>query len=66
MRKPHPTAAPELRLNQNKSGTLEGLAIVPAERCAAGRVVEIRVRATGLNFRDVLMALGLYPGGESR
>ena len=39
---------------------------MPAERCAAGAgEVEIRVRATGLNFRDVLMALGLYPGGES-
>ena len=66
MRKPHPDAALDLRLNQNKSGTLEGLAIVPAERSAAGAgEVEIRVRATGLNFRDVLMALGLYPGGES-
>ena len=26
--------------------------------------VEVRVRATGLNFRDVLNAMGLYPGTE--
>ena len=35
----------------------------PAQRRAPGPgEVEIRVRASGLNFRDVLSALGLYPG----
>jgi NADPH:quinone reductase-like Zn-dependent oxidoreductase/acyl carrier protein len=35
----------------------------PAERRQPGPgEVEIRVRATGLNFRDVLNVLGLYPG----
>ena len=29
---------------------------------AGTRQVEIRVEATGLNFRDVLNALGMYPG----
>ena len=28
--------------------------------------VEIEVRAAGLNFRDVLDALGLYPGEQVR
>ena len=37
--------------------------MAPAERRAPGRgEVEIRVQATGLNFRDVLNVLGLYPG----
>jgi len=31
-------------------------------RCPGPDEVEIRVRAAGLNFRDVLVALGLYPG----
>ena len=29
---------------------------------AAGQV-RVAVRAAGLNFRDVLIALGMYPGG---
>ncbi|WP_315732751.1 MULTISPECIES: type I polyketide synthase [unclassified Bradyrhizobium] len=46
-----------------RKGTLEGLALVPASRRRAGRgEVEIEVRASGLNFRDVLNALGMYPG----
>lgn len=44
-------------------GALDGLRFEAARRRppAAGEV-EIRVRATGLNFRDVLNALGSYPG----
>ncbi len=46
-------------------GTLEGLTLLanPAagEVLGAGQV-RIAVRAAGLNFRDVLMAIGLYPG----
>jgi acyl transferase domain-containing protein/acyl carrier protein len=44
-------------------GVLENLVLQPAVRRAPGPgEVEIRVHATGLNFRDVLNALGLYPG----
>jgi NADPH:quinone reductase-like Zn-dependent oxidoreductase/acyl carrier protein len=51
------------RLHISSRGTLENLAIGPTERRAPGPgEVELRVRASGLNFRDVLSALGLYPG----
>jgi acyl transferase domain-containing protein/NADP-dependent 3-hydroxy acid dehydrogenase YdfG/acyl carrier protein len=44
-------------------GTLDALRYAPAVRVAPGPDdVEIRVRATGLNFRDVLNVLGMYPG----
>ena len=44
-------------------GVLSALAYQPCERIQPGEgQVEIEVIATGLNFRDVLMALGLYPG----
>src|SRR5690606_24219001 len=45
-------------------GTLEAFALEPLEREAvpAGHV-RVRVLAAGLNFRDVLIALGTYPGG---
>ncbi|MFD8288325.1 SDR family NAD(P)-dependent oxidoreductase [Streptomyces lavendulae] len=59
-----PREAPHWRLDTTGGGTLESLALVPfpeaAEPLAAGRV-RIAVRAAGLNFRDVLMALGMYP-----
>ncbi len=46
-----------------KRGILENLGLEPATRRSPGpREVEIRVRATGLNFRDVLNALDMYPG----
>ena len=45
------------------AGILENLRWAPAERAAPGPgEVEIKVQATGLNFRDVLCALGMYPG----
>lgn len=44
-------------------GTLDNLALQPLTRRQPGAgEVEIRVRATGLNFKDVLNALGMYPG----
>jgi acyl transferase domain-containing protein/NADPH:quinone reductase-like Zn-dependent oxidoreductase/nucleoside-diphosphate-sugar epimerase len=51
------------RLEATRPGSLEGLARRPAGRRApsAGEI-EIEVRAAGLNFRDVLAALGMYPG----
>ncbi|MBR8834203.1 MAG: SDR family NAD(P)-dependent oxidoreductase [Stigonema ocellatum SAG 48.90 = DSM 106950] len=51
------------RLEISDRGTLENLKLQPTTRNkpSAGEV-EIRVQATGLNFRDVLNALDLYPG----
>ena len=47
------------------TGVLEELAWRRVDRQAPGPgEVEIRVRAAGLNFRDVLIALGLYPGAS--
>ena len=53
------------RLEATKPGTLEGLALVPApaaERSLGPTEVRIAMRCAGLNFRDVLIALGHYPG----
>jgi acyl transferase domain-containing protein/acyl-coenzyme A synthetase/AMP-(fatty) acid ligase/acyl carrier protein len=53
------------RLDVERGGTLEDLEIRPcpeaAEPLGPGQV-RIAVHAAGLNFRDVLIALGLYPG----
>ncbi|MCW5254805.1 zinc-binding dehydrogenase, partial [Streptomyces sp. SHP 1-2] len=45
-------------------GSLDGLALLPsdAERPLGPEEVRVGVRAAGLNFRDVLIALGTYPG----
>lgn len=57
-----PQAGPK-RLEINQRGVLDNLALVSMERQAPGPgQVEIQVHATGLNFRDVMNALGLYPG----
>ncbi|MGW2749319.1 SpnB-like Rossmann fold domain-containing protein, partial [Streptomyces sp. NPDC001450] len=51
------------RLDVVEKGTLEGLALRPVVEgeLAEGRV-RVAVRAAGVNFRDVLNALGMYPG----
>ncbi|WP_189136112.1 alcohol dehydrogenase catalytic domain-containing protein, partial [Wenjunlia tyrosinilytica] len=53
------------RLDILEKGTLEGLGITVCpertESLAAGQV-RISVRAAGVNFRDVLNTLGMYPG----
>ena len=53
------------RLAATGSGTLDGLALLPYPE-AAGPLepgqVRVAVRAAGLNFRDVLIGLGMYPG----
>jgi len=52
-----------VRLEVPETGVLDDLALRPMRRQAPQEgEVEIEVRATGLNFRDVLNALGLYPG----
>ncbi|MBO1419140.1 type I polyketide synthase, partial [Streptomyces sp. FH025] len=54
------------RLEPDAGGSLEGLALVAVpgagEPLVAGQV-RVAVRAAGLNFRDVLIGLGMYPGG---
>jgi len=58
-----PTASTGRQLHISQRGTLENLEWTTVSRKAPeSGEVEIRVRATGLNFRDVLNALGLYPG----
>ncbi|MEV6960773.1 type I polyketide synthase [Streptomyces sp. NPDC051207] len=60
-----PPADPHWRLTVTRPGTLDNLTLVPAPAAAAPLApgqVRIAVRAAGLNFRDVLIALGMYPG----
>jgi polyene macrolide polyketide synthase len=52
-------------LGSEERGTLESLVLHPNPRVTGpleGRQVRIAVHAAGLNFRDVLIALGIYPG----
>lgn len=60
-----PAIAPQqaLQLLISKRGVLDNLSYQPVSRRQPGPgEVEIEVQATGLNFRDVLNALGMYPG----
>ncbi|AXB47620.1 type I polyketide synthase [Amycolatopsis albispora] len=53
------------RLDSGRKGSLDGLTLAPAPQLldpVEGRQVRVAVRAAGLNFRDVLNALGMYPG----
>ena len=66
---PHPLGAADRRagvpvtLGVPVRGSLEQLACRAGSRRAPGSgEVEIAVRAAGLNFKDVLNALDLYPG----
>ncbi|WP_442934533.1 SDR family NAD(P)-dependent oxidoreductase, partial [Micromonospora sp. CPCC 205546] len=55
------------RLDVTEKGTLENLALLPAPRetgeLPAGHVL-VGMRASGLNFRDVVLALGMVPDQE--
>jgi acyl transferase domain-containing protein/acyl carrier protein len=54
---------PVEQLEQLQAGVLDSLAWRPTTRQAPGsEEIAVRVRATALNFRDVLNALGMYPG----
>ncbi|WP_018588495.1 type I polyketide synthase [Salinispora arenicola] len=54
------------RLGVGEVGVLEGLVLEGVEVVALGEgEVRVAVRAGGVNFRDVLMALGVYPGEPS-
>lgn len=49
------------RLESKEPGTFDGLKLEPmTRRTPASDEVEIQIRATGLNFRDVLIALGRF------
>jgi thioester reductase-like protein len=51
------------RIQIGTAGTLDGLVAKPLVRQApVGEQLEIEVAAAGLNFSDVLKAMGLYPG----
>ncbi|CAE8615450.1 unnamed protein product [Polarella glacialis] len=52
------------RLNMPARGSLTGLRQVPQaeRRSVAPGMAQLRIRAIGLNFRDVLNVMGLYPG----
>ncbi|WP_369368671.1 SDR family NAD(P)-dependent oxidoreductase [Streptomyces sp. CG4] len=65
LRLPHTTAQKAWRLDMVRKGTLDGLELVAApdaERSLGDGEIRIAVRAAGVNFRDVLNALGMYPG----
>jgi acyl transferase domain-containing protein/NADPH:quinone reductase-like Zn-dependent oxidoreductase len=58
-----PTEQAPVVLDIQERGSLEQLIFAPLDRRAPGPgQIEIRVLATGLNFRDVLNVLGAYPG----
>ena len=52
-------------LAHSDAGTLEDLHWEPSEVAAPGATeVRLRVVVTGVNFRDVLLSLGMYPGTD--
>ncbi len=59
-----PADAVNWRLDVRSRGTVDNLVLAPAEDGGALEPGEVRVamRAVGLNFRDVLIALDMYPG----
>jgi NADPH:quinone reductase-like Zn-dependent oxidoreductase/acyl carrier protein len=63
-----PPGARAWRLDVAAGGTLDNLALVGSPDASAplehGQV-RVGVRAAGVNFRDVLMSLGIYPGEVS-
>ncbi len=58
-----PPSPHAVRLEIPTRGQLDNLSLSPITHTPPQKgQVEIRVHATGLNFRDVLNALGMYPG----
>lgn len=51
------------QLTFNERGSFDNLKITPSTRKMPGaNEIEIRIHASGLNFRDVMNVLGVYPG----
>ncbi|HEY3710250.1 MAG TPA: SDR family NAD(P)-dependent oxidoreductase, partial [Amycolatopsis sp.] len=60
-----PAGGEPWHLVTSRRGSLDNLELKPVTAAAeplTGREVRVRVQAAGLNFRDVLSALGMYPG----
>ncbi len=60
-----PAGVSSWRLDAVAGGTLDGLALVESPEALAPLAegqIRVGLRAAGLNFRDVLIALGVYPG----
>ncbi|MBT2412741.1 SDR family NAD(P)-dependent oxidoreductase [Streptomyces sp. ISL-12] len=60
-----PAGTDAWRLSAPRRGTLDALALLPCPEVSeplAPHQVRIAVRAAGVNFRDVLSTLGMYPG----
>jgi acyl transferase domain-containing protein/acyl carrier protein len=58
-----PTADSRVRLTIPSRGLLDNVCMEPAQRRVPGHgQVEIKVDASGVNFRDVLNVMNLYPG----
>ncbi len=56
-----------VRLEIAARGVLDRLTLKPMKRSLPGPgQVEIRILASGMNFRDVLNALGMYPGNAGQ
>lgn len=61
------TPAQPFRLSPDRPGFWDGLTFRPALKAAPGpEEVEIEVRAAGLNFIDVMKAMGTYPDPDGR
>jgi len=64
--RPPADAAGAWRLDVTSAGSLDNLALLAepaAHRPLGPGEVRVALRAAGLNFRDVLISLGMYPGG---
>jgi acyl transferase domain-containing protein/NADPH:quinone reductase-like Zn-dependent oxidoreductase len=59
-----PPATPHWHLDVSTPGTPDNLVVVPSDtdRPLGPGEIRLAVHAAGLNFRDVLMTLGMYPG----
>ena len=60
-----PATRPGWRLDVTTRGTLEAVGAIPstaADQPLEAGQVRVEVRAAGLNFRDALIGLGMYPG----
>ncbi|MFJ3941753.1 SDR family NAD(P)-dependent oxidoreductase, partial [Streptomyces parvus] len=60
-----PPGASAWRLDSENRGTLDGLGLLPHPQALDGLgsgQIRVAVHAAGLNFRDVLIALDMYPG----
>jgi candicidin polyketide synthase FscB len=63
-----PSTADPWRLEIPRRGTVDGLVLAPCPQVRDDELgphqVRIDVRAAGVNFRDVLNSLGMYPGDD--